>query len=105
MCTWRVPRQFDVTETLTITARSVPAGVAADATVRQPHARRLTEQHTLRAAAHGYGCRAPKGRSCQAYHLLRCSLPQLSSVKVVKPRSRLEVARVGHAEVEARRPP
>lgn len=33
-CTWRVPRQMDVTDTLTITARSVPPG-QAEATARR----------------------------------------------------------------------
>ena len=80
--TWRVPRDQPVSDSYVLTARTVPAGLA------EAQARGLSRR-ALGPAASGADARFA---------------PQLNALKVVRPRARLEVARVGHAEVEARAP-
>ena len=76
--TWRVPRDQALSDAYVLVARSVPAGLAeTQARVCWP----------LRPRAPG---------------LTRAA--QITGVKVVRPRSRLVVTRIGHAEVEVRRP-
>ena len=76
--TWRVPRDQPVSDSYVLTARTVPAGLA---------------EAQARGRARGRGGAGGE---------LTPPAAQINSLKVVRPRARLEVARVGHAEVEVR---